>query len=435
MTHRLRLRGAACVSIAICALLTVPMFGQAAEHAPTLPRPDDRYKADVLLMVAHPDDDTGVLNYITRASLDEGKRVAVIFTTRGNSGGNAVGLEQGKAMADERELEARRSLALSGITNVWFLRGTDTATQDVLHSLETLGHGEALDETVRIMRLTRPEVVLTWMPAYVVGENHGDHQASGVVATEAFDLAGDPTKFSEQLDAPRRYFDINNYGEGLHPWQAKKLYYMSDASHQAFLEHHGPKYLATDVSRTKKVPFATLNKAAWDQYATQTDPQLDYYVNMPDYLVLAKSYVASTTEAEVWDGIAGGPIAYHRPAGYQPTASSGVSLEIGGPWSFYKQFQEAHGISSVLSFVTPQAALSSYRELWIPLLLHNDTDRPRDLTLNATLPEGWTPAAKDVILSRGAARNVSGADLSESAGGEGERQGGSTPDAALVDLW
>ena len=57
----------------------------ATETAPTLPKPDDRYKADVLLIVAHPDDDTGVLNYITRASLDEHKRVAVIFSTRGNS--------------------------------------------------------------------------------------------------------------------------------------------------------------------------------------------------------------------------------------------------------------------------------------------------------------------------------------------------------------
>jgi hypothetical protein len=28
----------------------------------------------------------------------------------------------------------------------------------------------------------------------VVGENHDDHQGSGVLATEAFDMAGDPTK-------------------------------------------------------------------------------------------------------------------------------------------------------------------------------------------------------------------------------------------------
>jgi LmbE family N-acetylglucosaminyl deacetylase len=214
-----RLKRTVLVAALLVAASCAPLLAQ--QKAPDLPPPDDRYKADILVVVAPPDDDTGVLNYITRASLDEHKRVAVIFTTRGNSGGNALGMEQGKAMADERELEARHSLALSGITNVWFLHGSDTPTQDVLHSLETLGHGEALDETVRLVRLTRPEVLITWMPAYVAGENHGDHQASAVVATEAFDLAANPTVFSEQVDAPRDYHGIGNYGEGLQLWQIK----------------------------------------------------------------------------------------------------------------------------------------------------------------------------------------------------------------------
>ena len=363
---------------------------QTGEKAAALPKPDDRYKVDILLVVAHPDDDTGVLNYITKASLDEGKRVAVIFSTRGNSGGNAVGMEQGKAMSDEREMEARRSLELSGIHNVWFLHGTDTATQDVLHSLETLGHGEALEEVVRLIRLTRPEVVITWMPAYVAGENHGDHQASAIVTTEAFDIAGDPTVFAEQVNAPRRYQDINNYGEGLHPWQAKKLYYFSDASHQDFLAHHGPTYLATAISKSKGVPYAKLNKMAWDAYATQTDPQLDYYVNMPDYLVLAKSYAHSSgTEADVWDGIERTAVPYTPQPGYRQPARAEVSLELGGPWAFYQQFYVAHGLTA-LGFVQPQTALSSQDGLWVPLLLHNDTEVAHDVVLAAAMPSGWT---------------------------------------------
>ncbi len=394
------MRGTAAMAVLGCLLggmaIAREARAQAENKAAVLPKADDRYKADILLVVAHPDDDTGVLNYITKASLDEGKRVAVIFSTRGNSGGNAVGMEQGKAMSDERELEARRSLALSGITNVWFLHGTDTATQDVLHSLETLGHGEALEEVVRLVRLTRPEVVLTWAPAYVAGENHGDHQASGVVAIEAFDLAGDPTVFAEQINAPRNYLGINNYGEGLHPWQAKKLYFVSDASHQDFLAHHGPTYLASDVSRSKGVPYATLNRKAWDAYATQTDPQLDYYVNMPDHFILGKSYVPITNqEADIWDGVTATPIAYVPPPGYRPPPLAGVSLELGGPWAFYKRFASAHGLTSALSFIEPQTALSSGNSLWVPLLIENNTDQTRDLLLHANLPEGWGPAGKD----------------------------------------
>ena len=170
-----------------------------AQMQPAIPGPDKRYKADILVIVAHPDDDTAASTYLAKAVFDQGKRVAVIFTTRGNSGPNAVGMEQSKALADVREMEARRSLAARGITNVWFLRGQDTPTQDVLHSLETLGHGAALEEVVRIIRLTRPEVILTWMPAYVAGENHGDHQAASVIAVEGFDLAGNPRSFLSRL--------------------------------------------------------------------------------------------------------------------------------------------------------------------------------------------------------------------------------------------
>ena len=240
------------ISKLLCAyaLLSVTLLQGRAANQPSIPAPDDRYKADILLVIAHPDDDTDVGTYLWKAVLDEGKRVAVVVTTRGNSGGNAVGMEQSKALADVREIEARRSLAAHGITNVWFMRASDTPTQDVLHSLETLGHGAALEEVVRIVRLTRPEVVLTWLPAYVAGENHGDHQAAAVVATEAFDLAGQPAAFPEQIAAPRDRQSINNYGEGLSPWQAKKLYFFRMrldpeflASSRARPAYHNQRYL------------------------------------------------------------------------------------------------------------------------------------------------------------------------------------------------
>ncbi|HKR28110.1 MAG TPA: PIG-L family deacetylase, partial [Acidobacteriaceae bacterium] len=278
-----------------------------------VPAPDPRYKADVLVIVAHPDDDTGVSTFLAKAVFDQHKRAAVLFTDRGNSGPNAVGLEQSKALADVREMEARRSLEARGITNVWFLNGQDTPTQDVLHSLETLGHGAALEETVRLIRLTRPDVIVTWLPAYVAGENHGDHQAAGVVATEAFDLAGNPTVFPEQVSAPRYNRGIANYGEGLRPWQPKKLYFFSDSSHPDFLKGHGPTYLATDVSPTKRVTYAELNRLAWKDYATQIDfddEALRSYTDAPEYLVLGRSLVPAPVEADVFAGIDDKPLSY-----------------------------------------------------------------------------------------------------------------------------
>jgi LmbE family N-acetylglucosaminyl deacetylase len=51
--------------------------------------PDERYKADILVVVAHPDDDTLISTYLARAIFDQHKRVAVVYCTRGDSGSNS----------------------------------------------------------------------------------------------------------------------------------------------------------------------------------------------------------------------------------------------------------------------------------------------------------------------------------------------------------
>lgn len=376
--------------IILCLLTQTFLFAQVQ---PPIPKPDQRYKADILVVVAHPDDDTGVSTYLAKAVLDEGKRVAVVFTNRGNSGPNAVGMEQSKALADVREMEARRSLAARGITNVWFLHGRDTPTQDVLHSLETLGHGAALDELVRLVRLTRPEVIITWLPAYVAGENHGDHQASGVIAVEAFDLAGNPTAYPEQVTPPRYHGGVGNYGEGLRPWQAEKLYFFSDAAHPDFLKGHGPVYLAADMSTSQKVPFSETNRRAWEQYATQIDfdqATLRYFTNMPEQLVLGKSLVPSAVTADVCAGVTAKPMAYVPAPSSHPEQNSVISLSLGGPWAFYREFYRAHNLKSLEGLVPPQTALSYGGELWVPLLLRNDSHETAEVVLHSGLPAGWS---------------------------------------------
>jgi LmbE family N-acetylglucosaminyl deacetylase len=88
------------------------------KQAPPNPPADERFKADILLVVAHPDDETMVTGYFARAVYDEHRRVAVVFTTRGDGGGNAVGNEQAAGLGVVREIEGRRALASLGIMNV-----------------------------------------------------------------------------------------------------------------------------------------------------------------------------------------------------------------------------------------------------------------------------------------------------------------------------
>src|SRR6266852_1547171 len=216
------------VAIVVFALLWAPLR-IAAQEAKALPVADERYKADILLVVAHPDDEGAATPYLARA-LDEGKRVAVAFGTRGSSGANEAGTEQAAALGAIREIEARRALETLGIHNVWFLGGKDTASQNVLQSLANWDHGVALEQLVRLVRLTRPGVMLTFLPGTFIGEDHGDHQAAGLLATETFDLAGDSTSFPEQLAGPTKR--LEPFLENLRPWQPKKIYYFPDADRE-----------------------------------------------------------------------------------------------------------------------------------------------------------------------------------------------------------
>ena len=85
-----------------CALSSAPQEPQA------LPAADERYKVDILVVVAHPDDEGAATPYLARA-LDEHKRVAVVFGTRGSSGANEAGAEQAAALGAIREIEARNA--------------------------------------------------------------------------------------------------------------------------------------------------------------------------------------------------------------------------------------------------------------------------------------------------------------------------------------
>src|SRR5207245_9106847 len=78
--------------------------------APPNPPPDDRYKADILLIVAHPDDDSLAAPYLAKAIYEQHKHVSVIYGTRGNAGGNAVGNEQASSLGAVREIEGRREI-------------------------------------------------------------------------------------------------------------------------------------------------------------------------------------------------------------------------------------------------------------------------------------------------------------------------------------
>lgn len=388
--------------LTLAALLAVTALGTPlTAQQPTNPAPDERFKVDILVIAPHPDDETTIAGYLAKAVLDDKKRVAVVVTTRGDAGSNLVGYEQARTLGEIREIETRQALASIGIDRVFFLRMPDTPgfdVSDVLRSLETGNHGAALADAVRFIRLTRPEVVITMLPATVSGENHEDHQASGVIATEAFDLAGDPTAFPEQVAMPEDRLYYGNLMEGLRPWQPKKLYYYTDATHFEFMKGKGPEYSMTAVSPARGVSYARLAATEQSFHRTQygDDPARALATNnlkdfeQPLPFVLAKSLVGGAATADILDGVGGRPIAFSPSRGYRPENLPPLSIELGQGWAFYKRFYPAHSLDVMNTLIAPELGVGSGQHFPVMLLLRNNTDKTVTFHLRTQLPPGWS---------------------------------------------
>jgi LmbE family N-acetylglucosaminyl deacetylase len=400
------------VAISACSSVTMGQSALAAEQAsssaslksePASPGPDDRFKADILLIVAHPDDEQGVTGYLARA-MDEHKRVAVLWGTRGDTGGDVVGWAKEAALGAEREIEARSAVGSLGITNVWFIGAPNTPSQNVLWSLERWNHGAALEEAVRIVRLTRPEVIISMLPDYYTGENHGDHQAAGVIATEAFDMAGNPTKFPEQIVAPTMRTSNFMGTEGLRPWQPQKIYYESNPAVD-FPEGQGPVYSLTDVSPSRHVTYCKIHLESLGFHLTQGGGRATAALEAltegksttlcrPVQLIFGKSLVGGSVTGDVFEGVMPDPIAFAPVRGYQPETHTGLSLELGGQFLFYRNFWAAHNIERLANLMPVQEmGVTPGGDLPVPLLMHNYTDSPARIDLTVELPSGWTERA------------------------------------------
>ena len=375
---------------------------------------DERFKVDILVVVAHPDDEGAATPYLARA-IDEGKRVAVAYGTRGSSGENQASAEDAAALGDIREIEARQANAVLGIDKVWFLGGQDTASQDVLQSLANWDHGKTLENLVRIVRLTRPEVMLTFLPGTFIGEDHGDHQAAGVLATEAFDLAGDPTVFPEQVSAPLRR--LEPYLENLRPWQTKKIYYFPDADREDIFKDKGPTYAVKDISKSLKLPYWRAALESFRKHETQAKGFIDSLAKMDEAqiekmastdfwssgisFVRGKSLVGGSVTGDIFEGITPGAIPFARPENAPAAEQQELSAALAGPWAFYAEFRRAHGLTHLPHPEPPEIALEAGTSVVLPIWLRNMSSETKEFTLALHLPPGWTTSTNPAKFAVG----------------------------------
>ena len=163
----------------------------------------------VLMIGAHPDDeDTSLLTTLDRGW---GAETAYLSLTRGDGGQNVIGPElwEGLGVVRTGELDAAR--ALDGAEQ-FFTRAFDYGfSKSADEALTFWPREELLADVVWVIRRFRPHVVVSvW--SGTPRDGHGQHQASGIIAHEAFEAAGDPGRFPEQL------------ARGVEAWAPDKLY-------------------------------------------------------------------------------------------------------------------------------------------------------------------------------------------------------------------
>src|SRR3989454_12750716 len=137
---------------------------------------------------AHPDDENnGLLVMLNRG---QGFRTALVTATRGNGGQNEIGPEIFEALGVLRTEELAAIHRFDGAEQ-YFTRAVDFGYSfSIEETFEKWGRDEIVADFVRLIRTVRPDVITGLTPTGTGGGQH--HQASAILAHEAFKAAADP---------------------------------------------------------------------------------------------------------------------------------------------------------------------------------------------------------------------------------------------------
>jgi len=161
----------------------------------------------ILYIAAHPDDENTRL--ITWLANEKKYRTAYLSLTRGDGGQNLIGDEQAVELGLIRTQELLAARRIDG-GEQFFTRAYDFGySKNPSETFRIWEKDSILADVVWVIRRFQPDVIITRFP--VTGEGgHGHHTASAILANEAFQAAGDPTRFPEQL----KYVSV---------WQPKRI--------------------------------------------------------------------------------------------------------------------------------------------------------------------------------------------------------------------
>ena len=166
----------------------------------------------ILLIFAHPDDESFIAGGLVRRHADGGAKTALVTATRGDAG--RVGdppVCRREELPAVREAELRQAAGILGIADVRLLHHRDKHLADA----PAADMREAL---VRRIREHRPHVVISFDPGGMNG--HADHVAIARFAIDAVAAAADP-RWSGAAGEPYRVPRLL-WNAPLPPWEVTR---------------------------------------------------------------------------------------------------------------------------------------------------------------------------------------------------------------------
>ena len=165
--------------------------------------------ASLMMIVAHPDDEDGAM--LTYEGRGEGVRTSQLTLTRGEGGQNAISADAYDELGVIRTNELLRADQFYGVKQYWGTEADFGFSKTQEEAFAQWGHERVLYDAVLAIRRERPLVlVATFVGA--VTDGHGQHQVSGEIEQEAYQVAGDPKVFPEQ------------FALGVRPWSPRAVF-------------------------------------------------------------------------------------------------------------------------------------------------------------------------------------------------------------------
>lgn len=194
-----------------------------------------------MYLAAHPDDEnTRLISYLSKGRL---LRTAYLALTRGDGGQNLIGTEVRELLGVIRTQELLAARRKDG-GQQFFTRANDFGySKNATETQNIWDKEKVMADMVWVIRKFQPDVIINrFSHNEFTRRNHGHHVASALFGSEVFTMAGDPTKFPEQL----KYVKV---------WKPKRIVWNS---YRQYFRFTGGKK-RPDMSKYPKVDAGSYN--------------------------------------------------------------------------------------------------------------------------------------------------------------------------------